>query len=364
LTSSSQRLRVLFACVVAIALFVSACGGDDDDTAGATNGTSGDNLSALSATLNGSGSSFQQTYDEAAIATFTESANGVTINYGAGGSGKGKQDLADKVVDFAGTDSLVKPEDEASYASGGGILYFPTVAAPITVSYNLNGVDDVKLDAGTLAKIFQGTVKNWDDAAIKSLNPDADLPSTAIVAVHRSDASGTTSNFSKYLDAAAKGTWTLGASDTLEWPTGGQAGNGNSGVAQIIKSTDGAIGYVDLADATGSELQTAQVKNKAGEFVGPTLDGAAAAVEGATVEPDLTYNPLDADGDAAYPITSPTWIIVYKNWTDKAKGDAMKAFLNFVLTDGQGIANDAGYAPLPTDLAQKAITQLDEIKIG
>jgi phosphate transport system substrate-binding protein len=182
--------------------------------------------------------------------------------------------------------------------------------------------------------------------------------------VHRADASGTTSNFSKYLDTAASGTWTLGASDSLTWPSGGQAGDGNTGVAQIVKSTDGAIGYVDLADATGSELQTAQVKNKAGKFVAPTLDGAAAAVAGATIETNLTYSPLDAPGDAAYPITSPTWIIVYKNLSDKDKGDAMKAFLNYILTDGQSLAKDAGYAPLPSELAQKAITQLDEIKIG
>jgi phosphate transport system substrate-binding protein len=356
----------MVACLAALALFVSACGGDDDDSTSSTSAgsSSGGDLSSLKGELNGSGSSFQQTFDEAAIAGFTEKASGVTINYGAGGSGKGKTDLADKVVDFAGTDSLVKPEDESKYTAGGGILYFPTVAAPITVSYNLNGVDDLKLDAETIAKIFQGTIKTWDDAAIKALNDGADLPSTSIVPVHRADASGTTSNFSKYLDAAASGTWTLGASDSLTWPSGGQAGDGNSGVAQIVKDTDGAVGYVDLADATGSELQTAQVKNKDGKYVAPTLEGAAAAVAGATVETNLTYSPLDAPGADAYPLTSPTWIIVYKNISNKDKGDATKAFLNFILTDGQALANDAGYAPLPSELAQKAITQLDEIKIG
>jgi phosphate transport system substrate-binding protein len=364
-----RRLRLLIAVMAAIALLVSACGGDDDDSSSSTGGSgstsASGNVSDLSATLNGSGSSFQQTYDEAAIAAFTENASGVTINYGAGGSSKGKQDLADKVVDFAGTDSLVKPEDESKYTSGGGILYFPTVAAPITVSYNLEGVDDLKLDADTLAKIFQGTIKNWDDDAIKSLNSGVDLPSTAIVPVHRADGSGTTSNFTKFLDTAAKGTWTLGSSDTVSWPTGGQAGNGNSGMATIVKSTAGAIGYIDLADATGSELQTAQVKNQDGEFVGPTLDGAAEAVKGAEVADDLTYSPIDAPGAGAYPITSPTWIIVYKNQTDQAKGDAIKAWLNWILTDGQGdFATQAGYAPIPTDLAQKAVTQLDQLQIG
>ncbi|MCU1429754.1 MAG: phosphate transporter periplasmic phosphate-binding protein, partial [Actinomycetia bacterium] len=281
-----------------------------------------------------------------------------------GGSGKGKTDLQTKVVDFAGTDSLVKPEDVSKYASGGGILYFPTVAAPITVSYNLSGVDNVKLDAPTLAKIFQGDIKTWDDAAIKALNSGVSLPSTNIVVAHRSDASGTTSNFSKYLDAAAAGTWKLGASDTITWPSGQQGGNGNSGVAAIVKSTKGAIGYVDLADSKASSLQVAQIKNKAGNFEAPTLTGAAAAVAGATVKPDLTYSPIDATGADAYPITSPTWIIVYKKWTDTAKGDAMKAFLNYILTDGQALANPAGYAPLPTDLALKAVAQLDMLQIG
>lgn len=349
--------------MTAIALLVSACGGDDDSTSGGATDNSG-GLSDLKATLNGSGSSFQQTFDEAAIAAFTEQASGVTINYGGGGSGKGKQDLADKVVDFAGTDSLVKPEDASKYTSGGGVAYFPTVAAPITISYNVKGVDSLKLDADTIAKIFQAEITTWNDPAIKALNDGADLPSTKIVVAHRSDASGTTSNFSKYLDAAAKGTWKLGASDSITWPSGTQAGNGNSGVAQIVKSTDGSIGYVDLADAKASSLTFAQVKNAAGTFVEPTLEGAAAAVAGATVAADLTYNPLNAAGDAAYPITSPTWIIVYKKQTDQAKWDAMKGFLNFILTDGQQIAEQAGYAALPSDLAKKAIAQLDTITVG
>jgi phosphate transport system substrate-binding protein len=359
-------------CTVVVALLASACGSSSSNSSstttpsGSTSAGSSD-LSSLKATLNGSGSTFQQTFNEAAIQGFTEKASGVTINYGGGGSGKGKTDLAagpNKVVDFAGSDSLIKPEDMAKYASGGGVLYFPTVAAPITVSYNVKGVDNLKLDADTLAKIFQRDIKTWDDPAIKALNSGADLPSTNITVAHRSDASGTTSNFSKYLDTAAKGTWTLGTSDTIAWPSGTQGGNGNPGVASIVKSTDGAIGYVDLADAKASNLQFAQIKNAAGNFEAPTLDGAAAAVKGATVADDLTYSPINAPGADAYPITSPTWIIIFKNWSDTAKGDAMKAFLNYVLTDGQQLANQAGYAPLPSDLAQKAVTQLSQMKIG
>jgi phosphate transport system substrate-binding protein len=374
LTASRPTRRVLLVSTVALALVLSACGSSkstssDTSTSSGSATTAGGStdLSSLHATLNGSGSSFQLTFDEAAIQGFTEKASGVTINYPGGGSGKGKTDLAagpNKVVDFAGTDSLVKPEDVSKYDSGGGILYFPTVGAPITVSYNLSGVTDLKLDADTLAKIFQGDIKTWNDPAIAALNSGTTLPSTSIVVAHRSDASGTTSNFSKYLDTAASGVWTLGSGDTINWPAGTQAGNGNPGVAQIVKSTAGAIGYVDLADAKASNLVYAQIKNKSGNFEQPTLDGASAAIGGATIAADLTYSPLDAAGADAYPITSPTWIIVYKNWTNADKLAAMKAFLNYVLTDGQQLASQAGYAALPAELAQKAIAQIDQMKMG
>jgi phosphate transport system substrate-binding protein len=366
-------VRVGLALLIAGALALAACGGDDDDSTSSTTGAGGStsettaggvDLSSLGGTLNGSGSSFQQAFDEAAIEGFAEAAPDVTVNYGGGGSGKGKQDLADKVVDFAGTDSLIKPEDASKYDAGGGVLYFPTVAAPITVSYNVKGVDNLKLDADTLAKIFQAQITSWDDPAIAALNSGADLPSTDIVVAHRSDGSGTTSNFTKYLAAAAPSTWTLGSGDTVNWPASEQAGNGNPGVAKIVHDTEGALGYVDLADSDTNKLQQAQIKNAAGKFIKPTLAGASAAVEGAEVAADLTYSPLNAPGDAAYPITSPTWIIIYKNQTDKAKGEAIKGFLTFILNDGQDLATDNGYAKLPSALVDKAKAQLDSIVIS
>src|SRR5206468_12884190 len=138
----------------------------------------------------------------------------------------------------------------------------------------------------------------------------------------------------------------------------------NSGVASLIKTTDGAIGYVDLADAVNADLKFAAVKNYNGKFVDPTLDGASAALAGVTPSNDLTYDPINAAGDAAYPITSPTWIIVYASQPDKATADALKGFLNFILTDEQKVANSVGYASLPASLVTKAIAQLDQIKVG
>jgi phosphate transport system substrate-binding protein len=373
LKPSLRTWRLPIIGLAAFAILLAACGGDDSKggTSTTTSGSgsnsttagSGTDYSSLSGTLQGSGSTFQKTFIQAATAGFQTKAPKVTVTYAGGGSGQGKTDLANKVVDYAGTDSLIKPEDVSKYASGGGVLYFPTVAAPITISYNLSGVDDLKLDGPTLAKIFSGKITKWDDTAIKSLNSGASLPSKNITIAVRADASGTTTNFSKYLVSAGGSDWTLGSSDTITWPSSAQKGTGNPGVAQIVKSTDGAIGYVDLADSKASNLQQAQIKNKSGTYEKPTLDGAAAAVASATVAADLTYNPIDAAGADSYPITSPTYIIVYKKQSG-AKGAAVKGFLNYILTDGQQLANQAGYAPLPSALAQKAVAQLDQLQVS
>jgi phosphate transport system substrate-binding protein len=352
------RLLVL---LVALASLVGACGGDKGSTDQKGSAQTNTKGASLKATLNGSGATFPQAFYEVAIAAFAEESPGVTINYAGGGSGKGRQDLADGVVDFAGSDGLVKPEDKPKFK--GEFLYFPTVAAPITLSYNLDGVDKLQLSPATIAKIFQKQATTWKDAAIAADNPGAKLPATAITVAHRSDGSGTTENFTKFLKAAAPDVWKLDAGPTVNWPAGTQGGNGNAGVAQIVKSTAGAIGYVDLSDAKATGLKTAAVKNKAGKFVEPTLEGASAALEGTTVNEDLTYNPLNADGQGAYPITAPTWILAYKMQSDKAKGEALKAFLTFVVTDGQELANQANYAKLPDTLKEKAVAQVDKLVI-
>jgi phosphate transport system substrate-binding protein len=248
------------------------------------------------------------------------------------------------------------------------VLYFPTVVAPITVSFNVSGVDSLSLSPATIAGIFQRTITNWNDPAIAAENADATLPDLAITVVHRSDSSGTTGNFTKFLEKSvgtdAGGIWTLGTDSTIEWPADTQAGEGNSGVAQVITSTDGAIGYVDLSDATDAGLTFASIQNKAGEFVEPTLEGASAAAEGAEINDNLTYSAIWADGAAAYPITAQTWIIAYKVQPDAAKAEALKAFITFILTDGQDLAAEVNYAPLPGELDTKALAQLDMFEIG
>lgn len=370
--SRSLRLAVP-AAAISLALVGGACSKSSDTSTGGSSTTAGGSgttiagptidYAKLSGTLNGSGSTFQKVFNEDAIEAFGEKAPGVTVNYAGGGSGKGKKDLADQLVQWAGTDSLVKDEDKASF-KGGEFLYFPTVAAPITISYNLKGVDKLQLSPDTLAKIFERKVTSWDASEIKADNPDATLPSEPIVVVHRSDGSGTTSTFTKYLDSAAKGTWTLGSGDTVNWPADTQAGNGNAGVAQTVQSTEGAVGYVDFADAETANLTTAAIKNKDGKYVDATLEGATAAMAGAEVKDNLTFSALNTAGAEAYPITAGTYVLVYQKQTDKAVGEALRGWLAFLLTDGQGLANDAGFAPLPAGLRDKAIAQLDKLQIG
>ena len=363
-----RRRRFLYplTMIVSLALVAAACSSSkkSDTTASTAPGastTAGTTLAGT--TLNGSGSTFQQPFDQAVIQAFVQANPSVKINYAGGGSGKGKQDLSDQVVDFAGTDSLVK-DDAAAAMKGGKFLYFPTVAAPITVSYNLSGVDKLQLSADTIANIFERKITKWDDPAIKADNPDATLPGTAITVAHRAEASGTTSNFTNYLVSAAPTAWTLGGGDTVNWPADTQAGNGNGGVAQIISSTAGAIGYVDFSDAKGANLTFASIKNQAGSYVEPSLDGVSAALAQTTVNDDLTYKPLNAAGADTYPIATPTWILVYQNQTDKAKGEAIKAFLTFIYGEGQTIAPTANYAPLPDSLKSKALSQVATITVA
>ena len=345
--------------LVAVATLLAACGSSSKSS----NSGSSSSSSNVSATLNGSGSTFQQAFNQAAIQAFHDKNSGITINYAGGGSGKGKTDLQTKTVDFAGTDSTVKSADLPKY-QGGTILYFPTVAGPITVSYNVSGVDKLQLSADTIAKIFQGQIKTWNDPAIAAENPGVNLPNKDITIVHRAEASGTTSNFTKFLNTAAPTTWKLGSSDTVNWPSGSQSGQGNAGVATAVKGTDGAVGYVDYSDAVASGLKFASIKNKAGNYIAPTLSGATDALAASTIKPDLTYNPIWTSGAQAYPITSPTWIILYEKQTDKNKGTALKDFLTFVLgSDGQALANPANYAALPSSLQLMAQAHLSKIQI-
>jgi phosphate transport system substrate-binding protein len=318
--------------------------------------------SLAAATLDASGATFQKAFQEVAIESFTADNPNVKINYGAGGSGKGRQDFADQVVDYACTDAPFKPDDLGK-VKGGPFFYIPNVLGAITVSYNLSGVDKLQLSADVLAKIFQREITTWNDPAIAADNPGVTLPDTAIVVAHRSDGSGTTENFTKFLTVAAPTTWKLKSGSTVEWSADTQAGNGNGGVAQIVKSTNGAIGYVDLSDAKASGLRYAAIKNQAGKYVAPSVEATTAAGEGIEVKDDLLFTALNAKGEKAYPITAQSWCMIYAKQTDKAKGTAVKAYFKYMLTDGQKLLAEIDFAPIPKALQDKALTQIEKVEV-
>ena len=363
-----SRLVSLMALFAVFGLVAAACGDSDDSSSESKDSTTTTeaaksaaptdaDIKALTATIAGGGASFPDAFYQAVNTDFNGVAGKELVTYAKSGSTDGRKQLSAGTVDFAGSDSLPKPEETFT----GPILFFPTVAAPITVSYNLDGVDTLQLSPDTISKIFQAEITTWDDAAIKADNPDATLPATPITVVHRSDGSGTTSNFTKYLKAAAPDTWKLDSGDTVNWPASTQGAEKNSGVAALIGQTAGSIGYVDLADAIKAKLTFAAIKNADGKFIEPTAEAVTAAIENAEINPDLTYNPLNAPGADSYPITAPTYIIVYSAQTDAAKASTLKTYLQYVLTTGQDQAQALGYVGLPEGLDQQAIDQIDKI---
>jgi len=356
-----QRVRgrgvaVAGAVVAVAALSVAACSSSSTTTSSSSSGSS----AKLSGTLNGSGSTFQLTFQQEAISNFKSVQPNMTVNYGGGGSGKGRTDLASNVVQYAGSDSPI-PADETANFKGKTVLYFPVVIGPITVSYNLSGVSGLKLDAPVIADIFQAKITKWDDSAIAALNPGVKLPSTAIVIARRSDSSGTTANFSKFLVEAAPSVWKLGTSSTIAWPANSRGGNGNGGVAQIVKTTPGAIGYVDYSDAKASGLVYASVKNQAGSYVAPSIQSATTAADNATVAPNLTFSAIWAPGAGSYPITYQSWVLVYQSQSSSNTAKMLKAYIGYLLGDGQKLLPSLNYAPLPASIDQKATAQLSMI---
>lgn len=285
----------------------------------------------------------------------------MTVNYGSGGSGKGRTDLASGVVNYAGSDSTIPAAETANF-KGKTVLYFPVVIGPITLPYNLSGLSKpLQLSAPVIAGIFQGTIKTWNDSAIKADNPGVTLPSTSISIAVRSDSSGTTANFSKFLVEGAGSAWTLGSSSTIKWPGSSHAGNGNGGVAQIVKSTPGAIGYVDYATAKASGLTFASIKNKAGSYIAPTSTSASAAASQVTVAPDLTFSAIWASGASSYPITYQSWDLVYGTQPNANDTKMLQAYIGYLLGAGQQTLPGLGYAPLPANIDQMAKAQLSKI---
>jgi phosphate transport system substrate-binding protein len=360
--SRSGRWAALTTAALA-ALIVSACSSSGSSSGSSTpsgSDSSSSSSSSLSGTIDASGSTFQLTFQQAAIQAFKSVDSGITVNYGGGGSGKGRTDLASGVVNFAGSDSPI-PTTETANFKGKTVLYFPVLIGPITMSYNLSGVSNLKLTPTVIADIFQGKIKSWNNAAITAINPGVSLPSTPITIAVRSDSSGTTANFSKFLVESAGSAWTLGTSSTINWPSTARAGNGNGGVAQVVKSTPGAIGYVDYSTAKATGLSFASVKNSSGNYVAPSPTSATAAADHVTPAADLTFSSVWAAGAQSYPITYQSWDLVYAKQSSAAEAKLLQAYLAYVLGAGQKLLPGLNYAPLPASIDQMATAQLSKI---
>jgi phosphate transport system substrate-binding protein len=357
-----QRVRIrgvaaAGVAVAAMALSLAAC----SSSSSTPSSSGGSSAASLSGTLNGSGSTFQLTFQQEAISNFKSVQANMTVNYGGGGSGKGRTDLASNVVQYAGSDTAPIPSDEVANFKGKAVLYFPVIVGPITVSYNLSGVSSLKLDGPVIAGLFDGSIKKWNDPKVAALNPGVKLPSTVVVIARRSDSSGTTANFSQFLVDAAPGVWKLGSSSTISWPANSRGGNGNGGVAQIVKTTPGAVGYVDYSDAKASGLTYASVKNKDGSYIAPSVSSATTAADNATVAPNLTFSGIWTPGAGAYPITYQSFVLVYKAQSSANTAKMLKAYIGYLLGDGQKVLPSLSYAPLPASIDQKATAQLSMI---
>ncbi|MEO6987295.1 MAG: phosphate ABC transporter substrate-binding protein PstS [Aquihabitans sp.] len=355
--------------VAAVGLLAVSCGDSGSDAA--TDGSGGsapvksassEAIAGISHDLKGSGASFPDAFYQEAIEGLADEAPELTVTYEAVGSSSGREAFAQRLNDFAGTDSLVKEEENLAADS---FFYIPSTAASIAVVFNLPSVEEVDLDGPTLAKIFDRKITRWDDPAIAATNEGADLPDLEITVARRSDGSGTTKNFTKFLESAAPGVWTLGSDDTIEWAPDTEGGQQNPGVAQIVSSTEGAIGYVDFGSASELGLSMAAVGNVEGNFVAPSIESTVAALAGAELAEDLTYDPLNGPGADAYPITAPTYLLVRSSYDDAATGKAVVAFVTWLITDGaDSYATDLGYAPTPEAFRTRSLEKLAEVQMG
>lgn len=315
---------------------------------------------ALALSLNGAGATFPYPIYSKWTSEYNK-ITGVNVNYQPIGSGGGVRQFIAGIVDFGASDDPMT-NDEIIKA-GGDVLHIPTVIGSVALSYNLPGIQDIRLDSDTLVKIFMGEIKNWNDPAIVQLNPGVNFPDVPITVAHRSDGSGTTAVFSGYLSKVSSA-WSakVGKGKSLNWPVG-VGGKGNAGVAGIIQENKGAIGYIELAYAITNNLPVVLLKNRAGYFVKPSIDSTIAAAAGSInrIPADFRADLNNAPGKNAYPIVSMTWLLVQKKQTDKEKGEALVNFLKWALTSGQEFANVLLYAPLPSGLQGKVLSAINTI---
>jgi phosphate transport system substrate-binding protein len=311
--------------------------------------------------INGAGATFPYPIYSKWFDEYAKVDPSVRFNYQSIGSGGGQKQILAQTVDFGASDGPMSDDNLAK--APGKLLHIPTVAGADVVAYNLSGNPALKFDADTIAGIFLGQIKKWNDPKITALNVGVTLPDQEILVVHRSDGSGTTYIWTDYLSKISPEWKTkVGTNTSVNWPTG-IGGKGNEGVAGQIKQTPGAVGYVELIYAVQNKMPYAEIKNAAGEFVKPTLESVTAALATADIPDDFRFSMTNAPGKDAYPIAGATWLLVYQQPKDAAKGKKLVEFLKWSVTDGEKMAKDLQYAPLPESVQQRVLKRIGEIKI-
>jgi phosphate transport system substrate-binding protein len=310
--------------------------------------------------INGAGATFPYPIYSKWFDEYAKVDPSVRFNYQSIGSGGGQKQILAQTVDFGASDGPMSDDNLAK--APGKIFHIPTVAGAVVISYNLPESPKLKLDGDTIAGMYLGQIKKWNDPKLTALNPGTKLPDQDIVVVHRTDGSGTTFIFTDYLSKISP-EWKskAGTNTSVNWPVG-LGGKGNEGVSGQIKQTPGAIGYVELIYAIQNKMPDAQVKNAAGQFVEPTLESVTAALATAEIPDDFRFSMTNAPGEGSYPIAGATWLLVYEQQKDPAKGKKLIEFLKWALAKGEGMARELDYAPLPDAVQQRVLKRIDEIK--
>lgn len=308
--------------------------------------------------LNGAGATFPYPIYSKWFDEYHKSNPDVKINYQSIGSGGGVKQFTAKTVDFGATDGPMNQKE--LFAVDGKSIHVPTVLGAVVPTYNIGTADELQFTGDVLAKIYLGTIKTWDDAAIKALNPNVKLPSDPITVVRRADGSGTTYCFTDYLSSVSPD-WKkqVGTGKAVNWPVG-LGGKGNEGVAGLVKQTRGAIGYVELIYAKNNNLSYGAVQNKSGKFVKADVASVSEAAANVEMPKDFRVSIVNASGEKSYPISTFTWILVYESNGGK-KGQVLKSLMNWILDEGQKMAPELGYAPLPTKVREMIKARISSI---
>jgi phosphate transport system substrate-binding protein len=314
--------------------------------------------------INGAGATFPAPIYAKWFAEYNKLHPQIQINYQPLGSGAGIRQVTERTVFFGASDGPMTSEQ--LLAAPGKLLHLPTVLGAVVPVYNLPGISqELKFDGPVLANIYLGKITKWNDAAIAATNPGVKLPGTDIVVAHRADGSGTTYIWVDYLSKVSPDfKKTVGVGTAVKWPVGVAAAK-NDGVAAIVSQTPGALGYVELIYAIQTKTPYGQVKNLNGKFVKASIDSvtAAAAAAAKQMPADFRVSITNAPGDAVYPISSFTWLLLYQDPKDKAQGKVMVDFMKWALNDGQKFAGDMGYAPIPKNVVDMELKTLATIKV-